>query len=104
MILTVLMAENYQPSDRDDFAFRETIRRAYNSIDGLFGMKGIYKPVEPFNDLTNRLNSNQKEYFMKCFEELVDDGKLSIEEPSQEKALILWKKHFDSRFNNMKWC
>ncbi len=100
MILTVLMAENYQSSDRDDLAFRETIRRAYNSIDGLFGMKGIYKPVEPYNDLTEKLNSTQKQYFMKCFEELVNDGKRAIEEADPEKAFLLWKTHYDSRFIN----
>ncbi|MBA3970555.1 MAG: hypothetical protein H0X46_00095 [Bacteroidetes bacterium] len=101
MVLTVLLAENYKPNDRDDLAFYETIRKAYNSIDGLFVvMCEIYKPVEPYNDLTEKLNSNQKKVFMKCFEELVDDGKLAIEESNQEKSMLLWCKHFDSRFNN----
>jgi len=101
MVLTILLAENYYPNDRDDLAFRETIRKAYNNVYSIFfGMWGINKPVEPNNDLTEKLNSNQKKYFMKCFEDLVDDGKRAIEESDQEKAFLLWKIHYDSRFIN----
>lgn len=101
MVLTILLAEHYSPNDRDDLAFRETIRKAYNSIYSIFfGMWGIYKPVEPKNDLTERLNSNHKKVFLQYFEELVDDGKLAIEESNQEKSMHLWSKHFDSRFIN----
>src|SRR3972149_2206369 len=98
--LTTLIATKYSPDNREDKSFYETIRRSYNNVNGLFSMNGIDKPVDPFNDLTSQMSSNQKEFFMKCFEELVDDGKRAINEADVDRSISIWATHFDKRFNN----
>ncbi len=96
--LTVLIAEDYVPDTRDDISFRETIRRAYNNLDGFWGINSITKPVENSNDLLDRLSCEEKKDFMAEFEKLVDDGKKAVDEPNFNKATDLWKLHFDFRF------
>jgi Second Messenger Oligonucleotide or Dinucleotide Synthetase domain len=96
--LTVLLAENFSPHDRDDFAFYNTMRRAYNSLYGIFFISAIYKPVDPRNDLIDRLTSNQKRVFVELLGNLVDDGKLAINEKNTSKAIEFWKKHLGEKF------
>lgn len=98
--LTVLMAENYYPHTRDDLSFRETTRKAYNELNGIFGINSITKPVEHGNDLLERLTDDEKKNFMEEFERLVDDGKSAVEESDQKKAIAIWATHFDTRFNS----
>lgn len=106
MALTVLIANNYFPDKRDDISFRETIRRAYNNTfvtHGVFLLSSIIdiaikSPVEPGNNLIERLTSNQLNTFIKKFERLVDDGKKATESKSQRKAEKIWRKHFGDRF------
>lgn len=99
--LTVLMSENYSPHERDDIAFKETTRKAYNKLFmwyDLLGMKNIYNPVLPDSILTDNLTKTQKEYFRQCFEQLVDDAKIAIDEPDYAKSLQLWQGHLGTRF------
>lgn len=98
MALTILMAKNFSPATRDDVSFRETIRKAFNNHFCFFCSDNILKPVEPYNNVIERLNSEQRKNFIRCFEELVDDGKTAIHEPDKQVSLNIWKRHFDSRF------
>lgn len=98
MALTILMAKNYVPDERDDVSFKETIRRSFNNhFLPIFISKSIFKPVEPFSNVLGRLTQNQKDNFIKCFEELVDDAIIAVKESDREKALKIWRLHFDER-------
>lgn len=98
MALTILMAKNYKPDDRDDVSFKETIRRSFNNhFCPFFCSDSISKPVEPFNNVLERLTTIQLKNFIKCFEELVDDAILAVKEPDKEKTLKIWRLHFDGR-------
>jgi hypothetical protein len=97
MALTILLSENFRPSCRDDIAFKETIRHSYNSLYGFLKSDRIYSPVEPYNDVTSKLTPKQKQYFKECFEKLVDNAKLAIDESDSQKALHRWRMHFDKR-------
>ena len=98
MALTILLAKNYIPDIRDDIAFKETIRRAFNNhFCPLFCSDGISKPVEPFNNVIERLTSNQLKTFISCFEQLVDDAILAVKELDKEKSIKIWRTHFDTR-------
>lgn len=97
MSLTIMMTRNYFQSSRDDLAFRETIRRAYNNMFGLFGSSKMPSPVEPFNDINERLTPRQMERFRGQFEKLVDDGKKAVDCADRSHAIAIWKKHFDER-------
>ena len=96
--LTVLLAKNYSPHERDDYAFYDTMRKAYNSLYGIFYVSAIYKPVEPGNDLLNRLTERQKEKFVELLGLMVDDAKLAINENDCAKALNHWRNHLGIRF------
>lgn len=99
--LTVLIAENYYPHFREDIAFKETIRNSYNKLFmwySLFGMKDIYNPVLTDSILTENLSKKQKQYFRECFEQLVDDAKIAIDEQDKSKSLQLWQRHLGNRF------
>ncbi len=98
--LTVLMAENYAPNSRDDISFHETVRRAYNDLDGVFWINSITKPVENHNDLLEKLTDGEKKKFLAEFEKLVDDGKLAIGEEDTDRSISIWTTHFDHRFMN----
>jgi hypothetical protein len=97
MALTVLLANSYYPDKRDDIAFTETIRRAYNSLYWFFGMAEIHSPVEPYNDLLIRLTPKQKKYFKMCFEQLVDDAKMAISIQDKCNAFQKWENNFGNR-------
>lgn len=101
--LTVLLAKNYYPDNREDIAFKETIRRSYNDLFASFWslwetMPGIYNPIVAGNCLTSKLNDSQKRYFKERLGELVDDAKLAIEEVDPGQATRLWQKHLGTRF------
>lgn len=99
MALTILLAKNYKPESRDDVALKETIRRAFNNhFCPLFCSDGISKPVEPYNNVIERLTSNQLKNFISSFERLVDDAILAVREQDKEKSIKIWRAHFDSRF------
>jgi hypothetical protein len=97
MALTILMAENYRPDERDDVSFKETIRYAFNNHFNVFQSDSIEKPVEPGNNVLERLTQIQLKNFISSFETLVDDAILAVKENDKEKALRLWKLHFDER-------
>ena len=102
--LTVLMANSYSPHERDDIAFRETIRKAYNSYFswyGLVGMEDIINPVVSGASLIEGLNKKQKDNFKTCFEQLVDDAKIAVQHQDRSSALMIWEKHFDTRFKSL---
>jgi hypothetical protein len=96
--LTVLLAENFSPHERDDYAFYDTMRKSYNSLNGLFSIQAIAKPVEPGNDLLDRLTDVQKKKFVQLLGVLVDDAELAVTENNQFKAISYWQNHFGARF------
>lgn len=100
MALTVLLAQNFTPDARDDVSFRETIRKAYNQLYARVFVEPIeiFSPVVPGNDLLSRLPDNRKAEFKYRFEQLVDDAKLALEDPSKSMAAARWKVHFGDRF------
>lgn len=98
MIFTVIAAKNFQPHERDDIAFYETINEIYSNLWWGFW---VTKPVEPGNDLvdSNVFSPRRKEYFMERLKQLRDDARLAIRSDSNEEAIYLWYKHFGERFN-----
>jgi hypothetical protein len=97
--LTVLLAENFSPHERDDYAFYDTLRQSYNSLDGFFSISAITKPVEPGNDLLDNRTEEQKKKFLELLGAFVDDAKLAVNEPDYSVAISYWRKHFGERFS-----
>jgi hypothetical protein len=98
MALTAIVAKKYVPNLRDDSSFKETIRRCYNSLDWYLWINYIENPVQPYNNLTKKLNEDQMRKFLIHFGNLVDDMKDATSSPDLPSALRLSQNHFDSRF------
>ncbi len=104
MALAILMANNYAPHKREDVAFKETIRLAYNSLyTGLnyqiFGINSvkINSPVIPMNDILENLDIDEKRNFRNLFENLVDAAILAVKNSSKAKSISIWQNYFDER-------
>ena len=73
MILTVLVAKNFQVAERDDIALVNTIREFETKLSWLFT---IEKPVEPYNNLANLMSSREEDNFMKALGRLLTLGEI----------------------------
>jgi hypothetical protein len=80
------------------YLFVKPFVRAYNDLDGFWGIGPIYKPVENGNNLLNKLSENDLKVFFKKFENLVDDGKRAVNETDIKNSAKIWSEHFDERF------
>ena len=103
MALTIIIAENYVPDKRDDIAFKETIRRAYNNLYLGFNLifdtdsVQVNSPVVPWNDTLENLTRDQKIHFKNLFEKLVDASIIAVKNPNLMEAETTWKSYFDYR-------
>jgi len=95
MLLTVLMAKNYQPDLRDDISFYKTIKAFYNRVWWMFS---VIKPVEPKNDLAEELTKSQRSNFLKRIKKLMELSKKAIETQDDNYALKIWNQVFRKRF------
>jgi hypothetical protein len=92
-ILTILACNNYYSHDRDDVALKETLILIQAELQRKFQ---CLRPTAPKDE--NLLESyTQKDYFMECLQNLIDDAKSAIEEKNQKKACEKWQKHFGDR-------
>ncbi len=99
MILTTLMGKNYQPHERDDIAFYNTVLEFYNRIFCIFR---VIKPVEPYNNLAQELSGFQKRNFKKRISSLLGNSQRAIDTERHYEALKFWKKVFKDRFVSTK--
>lgn len=102
MALTILMAEEFVPHERDDLAFHRTVVKVYNRLFAGFwslflNVDEVNSPVEPFNDVIERLTKNQNQIFKEALGKLCDDGKEAISETDQYNAEAIWRSNFDRR-------
>lgn len=98
MALTAIMAKKFVPDKRDDLSFKETIRACYNSLEWTLWVNYIESPVQPYNNLTKKLTSNQMRSFLDRLGILVDDMKAATSSTDAAISLNLVKQNFDSRF------
>lgn len=94
--LTVWVAENFVPcKDRDDVALFKTLQAIYTAN---YYVVSCFAPVEPYDDLVDKLNADQKEIFKNDLKNFLDAAQSAIDEPNQLKASKTWRKYFGERF------
>lgn len=94
--LTVWIVRNFVAvKDRDDKALAQTLRAIYNAN---YFIVSCPAPVEPYDDLVSKLNSDQKEKFRAALKEFSDAAEKAIEESNQLKASKIWRKYLGERF------
>ena len=95
LVMTILITENvvYRVG-RDDIALKETLVNIQSKLLNEFVCK---RPTTPKGE--NLLDSyTQKDYFMKCLADFIDDAKKALQEKNIRKATELWRKHLSDRF------
>ncbi|MEM6684648.1 MAG: CBASS cGAMP synthase [Bacteroidota bacterium] len=97
--LTILVVNNYVEKDNDDAAFRETIRKMYNSLSAPYGFKCL-RPTTPKNeDVFAEYSKTRKDNFLTALNRLLDDCDKAKNEKNFKKASeYLIDKQFDNRF------
>lgn len=93
--LTVWAAENFSMAeDRDDKALLETLKRIKSSI---WFSVSCTCPKEPYDNLTDNLDSTQKDKFRQALNEFIEDAEKAISSKNQLEASRLWQKHLGDR-------
>ena len=95
IVLTILAAQEFQLSDRDDEAFAQSASAIYNRLS--YNQR-IKNPADPSEDLRNRISDPQFDNFMSKLERLVKDAETALEHKNAEEAAKFWQKQLGNRF------
>ena len=93
--LTVLVAEGYEKSERDDSSFGGTMR---NISDRLSKSTVILNPVDKNEDLGKRISESQLKNFIERLAALLESASAALKEKSKVEACKKWKSEFGKRF------
>jgi hypothetical protein len=94
--LTVWAARNFEPvENRDDKCLLKVLQAIQRQI--LFSIT-CSSPVEPFDNLTAKLNDDQKNKFKTELNNFWLDASTAIDLNNQLEASKLWRKYFGDRF------
>lgn len=95
LIMTILITENAVYRDnRDDIALKETLINIRSKLNISFT---CYRPTTPKEE-NLLVDYNQKDYFMSCLTNFIEDAKEALKEKNFKKATELWRKHLSNRF------
>lgn len=94
-VLTVLVAEGYKKSERDDSSFAGTM----NNVSARISKSSIIpNPVDPTEDLGKRISESQMNNFKKRLSALLANASAALKEDSKINACKKWKIEFGDRF------
>lgn len=99
LVFTIWAIQFYKSDSRDDIAF------TYTSAEILKYLKDNFKndwkcemPVEPHDNVLDKLSKQQKSNFYSALKELVQFGFEALTSESKEESEKIWKKQFGKRF------
>jgi hypothetical protein len=95
LILTVLVAQNFQGHERDDVCLANTVRVISDSVGLVFC---VYNPVDASEVLTARLSEEEKQRFQEAIADLANDASKAVNNDSQQEASKLWRAQLGDRF------
>ena len=96
IILTILTAQNYIPDQRDDVSLYNTLVSVKSALSKEFVCR---RPTTPKDeDLFAEYTADQKSLFFRKLNNLIEDGKLAINETNKRNSCEKWKTHFGDRF------
>lgn len=95
LILTILVVNNYEKTERDDASFTGTVRNIYDQI---LNSPTIFNPVDPNERLGDYITETQIRNFKERLFRLLDNAGAALEEESIEEACKKWKGEFGNRF------
>jgi hypothetical protein len=99
LALTLWAIEFYESSNRDDIAFLKTCTGILEYLnDNYKNFWSAKMPVEPYDNVLDRLNSSQKSFFYDEFKRMVSISANAVSASSKYEALKYWKQIFGFRF------
>jgi hypothetical protein len=94
--LTIWAAKHFKAcKDRDDKCLLNVLKGIQSEV--LFSIS-CFAPVEPFDDVTANLSTDQKGKFQEELEDFCTGAENAIEENNQHKASKIWRKYLGDRF------
>ena len=94
--LAVWAAKNFVANkNRDDKCLLAVLKAIKNAC---WWSVSCTSPVEPFDDLTSKLNDDQKSKFKAALNDFIDGAELAVSEDNQLKASKYWRKYLGNRF------
>ncbi|MEO8589560.1 MAG: cyclic GMP-AMP synthase DncV-like nucleotidyltransferase [Flavobacteriales bacterium] len=93
--LTTWTCERFLADERDDKALANLLRQMYTTITPQCTCQ---MPVWAFDDLTKKLDLDQKAKFRDALKTFSEDAAQAVAEKNQLKASKLWRKHLGDRF------
>ena len=95
LVLTVLCADSYHQWTDDDASVGGTLTGIRNNM---LSQRMVVNPVDPSENLYDRVTDEQHSRFQDCLKELHNDAQQALQTKSKKEACKLWKKHFGDRF------
>ena len=94
--LTVWAVRNFTKNeDRDDKCLLQVLKGIQRMV---VITVSCASPVEPFDDLVNKLSDQQKDNFRQELDNFCSDAQAAIDETNQLKASKIWRRYFGDRF------
>jgi len=98
-ILSILAANHYVSSNKDDVAFSGTMKNIY---DGISKSQELLNPVDLNEDVGERIPENQWDFSKDKFHDLVQSAGEALKAEKKEEACQIWRKEFGNRFPEYK--
>lgn len=95
LIITILVANSYSRSSRDDEAFLNTIKNMISTLELSFS---AIKPAVPHDDLLKDWSETRKNNFLNKLKKIVEKGQRAIDSTDKVEAVTMWTSLFGSRF------
>jgi hypothetical protein len=98
LVFTIWAIENFESDDRDDIAF---VKTATNMLEELKSSWSCEMPVEPFDNVLERLNGDQQDNFKDALKELIKKGYEALIQDDKTQSLKIWKSMLGRRFSDI---
>ena len=96
IIMTILAANNFNPSDRDDISLRDTLVEIKKSLEIEFVCRRPTTPVD--EDLFQNSSIEDKEFFKDSLNAFATSAIMACNEPKQISSCLKWQEHLGDRF------
>ena len=94
--ITILVADNFVPKNRDEISLRETITKIAKNLEEEWV---CIKPVSPYEDLFEGLTENHEEFLLRKLNYFVRDADIATaKNMDSRQAWVLWKRHLGVYF------
>lgn len=99
LAITLWAIEFYEKDDRDDIAFIQTCLSILEYLDNNYQSSwNAIMPVAPFDDVLDRLNSSQKDFFYDELKCLSEKGMKALTSDNKSTAIKEWRRIFGDKF------